>query len=149
MGPQIEQLQGSTTGAPLARSRVEIRWRIAARALKRARADLELGDGAATLRWRVELARDADGWRISGAHADLVSEDGAACRIEHGVAHGAAIEHDDLLHVDVTGLLTATLRTGQGSARLIYAWTSLLDALDLPAGTYEPAGCDVAETPAI
>jgi hypothetical protein len=57
------------------------------------------------------------------------------------------VEDGDLLHVDLPGVLVATVRMTPGNARILYARTTVLERLGLTPGAYEPRGCSVEHTP--
>ena len=48
-----------------------------------------------------------------------------------------------LLHIDAPGFLRATIDTGNGVPRLLYARSGVLGELGLEGGRYEPEGTDL------
>ena len=152
MGGRTERLRTGVIGAET-RLTLELRWAIAGDALGRARPDLSIGasGGAATLCWQVEVRRTGHGLRIGQAEATLQDASGASCRIEQAAtpADAHAVEDGDLLHVDLPGVLVATVRTSPGRARVLYARTAILERLGLAPGAYEPRDCAIEHEPVV
>ena len=116
------------------RRTVTVSWRLSGPALKRARADLQLGETDATLHIEVALRQ---GWAPSSTSAWIESKEGT-CPLENLDATGRCVVEGDLLHLELPRLLVATLDTREESPRLLYARTPLLEMLGLAPGTYEP-----------
>lgn len=127
-----------------ARPLVAIRWTIARAAAVAARPDLVGSDGPPVeLEWRVQAA---EGGRVRGG-AWLV--DGATSTEILGVVErgfGAWVECDDrTVHIDLPGVLSASLRTESGGVRLLYARTALMGNWGIPGGRYEVVGRAVSD----
>lgn len=131
--------QGLTMEA-VERQTLVVRWRLSGAALRRARADLQLGERDVSLGVHVDLLREDEGWRPVSARAELEAADGRTCRIEGTTGMGACVIDAGLLHLDVPGLISATIHAGD-ERRLVYARTPLLESLGMAPGTYEPVGC--------
>lgn len=122
---------------------VTLRWEVSAAALRAARPDLPVPAGAAFVRleWRVPGAMRAG----LEARAELVDAAGgrlalaAVAPAPDDLAGPITWTHDgDLSHVDIDGLLYATVRWApSGEAAVLYARTTLLERLGLAGGRYE------------
>lgn len=130
--------QSGLTIEKVQRQTIVVRWRVSGTALKRARPDLRLGKADAQLDVHVKVSRES-GWALSSAWAELTS-DGRSCRIEGTTDMGTCEVDAGMLHLDVPGLIAATIHLG-AEPRLLYARTPLLKSLGLSPGTYEPIGC--------
>jgi hypothetical protein len=129
---------------PSAHAEVTLRWRISGDAIRALRPDLDVGEGDAALCIRVTLDERARPRRVCASRATLESAHAVACPIEHAQGPGAWWRDDPMIHIDVQGLVCATIRARQGEpAKLLYARTPLLAAIGLPPGVYDPDGCDV------
>ena len=131
--------------APACQEVVAVTWEIARSAVQSVRPDLVAANASVApvvLEWRVQ--RCASG-RIegearlidphSGRRHVLVSTRSSAFRARPGPLW---IEDDSMLHVDLPGLLTVSIRRREGRDELLYARTSVLSQLGLPGGRYEP-----------
>jgi hypothetical protein len=127
---------------PTLHGELAFRWRISGDAIRARRPDLDLGAGDAVLCIRLHLEEQAQSRRISAARATLESTRAVTCPIEHADTTGAWWRDDPLIHVDVQGLVAATLRAGRPD-KLLYARTPLMEALGLPPGVYQPDACEL------
>jgi hypothetical protein len=85
----------------------------------------------------VQLVLEVDQTRRVKAHlVDPASEHRATLSIE---GRAAMIEDDELLHLDATGVVSATIRGRDPGARPLFLRTPLLASLKLGGGRYETA----------
>lgn len=133
--------QSGLTMEAVDRCTVEVRWRLSGTALRRARTDLDLGDADAMLCIGVDVCREAS---VVATRAVLETDRGE-CRLEREIEGGSFVLDDVMAHVDVPGLISATIILGE-SPRLIYARTPLVESLGLAPGTYEPVGSATSRT---
>lgn len=136
-GPDAPSPSGAAAAAGPARA-VTLEWIVTAAPDARREARAELHE--ARLARRTPLAV------VSASRDDLATP--VRCTTD-----------DDLHHIEIEGLLTATLRvlpaseTGAGldheagpSVQVLYARTSLLAQLGVPGGRYEVAGAELVDT---
>jgi hypothetical protein len=122
--------------APVLES-VTIRWSLSRHALRAAKPGIPILAGLSEhgpdleLRWKLNLDDSRAVATLADAGADQVLAQ-ASCR--HTI-------DGDLIHVECADgsltLLSATLRVGDGDARVLYATTALLAKLGLGGGRYE------------
>jgi hypothetical protein len=121
---------------------VTIRWSLSRQALRSAKVSPALGAAVSRI---GEVGPDLDlRWTL-----DLDESHGAATLVDPATGSTTQLSHasfrhtidGDLSHFEArdgaTVLLTATVRTGDTDARVLYARTSLLAALGLGGGRYE------------
>ena len=125
-----------------------IAWAISPRALVAAPAAAALLNGhaarlvACVLVWTID-DETASAWlelTVAGGERDglVLVERGAVVRVEDAGA--------GLVHIDVPGLLRATLRPGPDGVEILFARTTLLNArLGLPGGVYDRPELNDAE----
>jgi len=133
--------------SPRAWRAVSIRWKIGADALRTTRPDLAgavlsgptpAPDQELTLQLRIDLEATPT------LRAELIGP-ASSTSVPLPAGTQVHVEHDDelsLLHIDAiserSAVLRATIRLEEAGVRLLYCRTSLIDALLLPGGRYEP-----------